>query len=86
MTRRIRTIEISKIEPNCRCVFEKETIEALVRSLREEGQIEPIRVWFTGECFRIVDGEKRWRATRKLGVSTIHAVIEETEPDADEPA
>jgi len=83
VTRRIRTIEISKIEPNCRFVFEKETIQELVRSLREEGQIEPIRVWFTGRCFRIADGEKRWRATRKLGVSTIHAIIEEDEPDSD---
>ncbi len=83
MTRRIRTIEISKIEPNCRFVFEKETIEELVRSLREEGQIEPIRVWFTGECFRIADGEKRWRAGRKLGVSTLHAIIEENDPDSE---
>lgn len=83
MSRRIRTIEISKIEPNCRFVFEKETIEALVRSLREEGQIEPIRVWFTGRCFRIADGEKRWRASRKIGVSTIHAIIEEDDPDSE---
>lgn len=83
MTRRIRTIEISKIEPNCRSVFDRETIEELTRRLREEGQAEPIRVWFTGECFRIIDGEKRYRATRKLGISTIHAIIEEDETDTD---
>ncbi len=80
MARKIRTIEVTKIEPNCRFVVDRETIEEMIDSLRKEGQVEPIRIWFTGRCFRIADGEKRWRAVRKMGVTTIKAVIEENEP------
>ena len=84
MTRTVRTIQLTRIEPNCRSVFDREIIDDMVRSIRAEGQREPIRIWFTGRCFRILDGEKRWRAIRKIGLTTITAVIEETEPLAGE--
>jgi ParB-like chromosome segregation protein Spo0J len=38
---------------------------------------DPITVLFDGEHFRIIDGEKRWRAARKLGLTSIEAVIED---------
>ena len=82
VSRRIRTIQITRIEPNCRFVFERETIDSLARSIRKEGQREPIRIWFTGRCFRILDGEKRWRAIMKIGVATVTAVIEADDPTA----
>jgi ParB family chromosome partitioning protein len=47
----------------------------MAMSIRYRGQQEPIQIWFAGEDFRIVDGEKRWRACKKLGVETIQAVI-----------
>lgn len=77
---RVRTIEITRIEPNCRIVYDREAVAEMARSILAEGQREPIRIWFTGRCFRITDGEKRWRATRQLGILTIKAVIVETEP------
>lgn len=80
VTRRIRTIELTRIEPNCRSVFDRDIIDDMVQSIRREGQREPIRIWFTGRCFRILDGEKRWRAIRTIGMTTITAVIEETGP------
>jgi ParB family chromosome partitioning protein len=76
VTRRIRTIQITRIEPNCRFVFDREIIDTLARSIRKEGQKAPMRIWFTGRCFRILDGEKRWRAIKKIGVTTVTAVIE----------
>lgn len=76
MTRRTRIVQISRIEPNCRFVFARETIDALARSIRRRGQKEPLRLWFTGRCFRILDGEKRWRAIKKIGMTTVTAVIE----------
>ena len=81
MTRRIRVIEITRIEPNCRCVYDQDIIEKMIRSLDSEGQIEPIEISFTGRCFRILDGEKRWRAFKKMGICEIKAVIVE---DVDE--
>jgi ParB-like chromosome segregation protein Spo0J len=35
----------------------------------------PITVLFDGEYFRILDGEKRWRAAKKLGMTSIEAMI-----------
>ena len=36
-----------------------------------------IKVWFMGRCFRILDGEKRWRACKKLGICEMKAMIVE---------
>jgi ParB family chromosome partitioning protein len=80
MTYQIRSIQITKIEPNCRCVYDLNSIDEMIRSIRQEGQINPIKIWFTGRCFRILDGEKRWRAFKKMGICDIKAIIiEETE-------
>jgi ParB/RepB/Spo0J family partition protein len=81
--RRTRTIQVSRIEPNCRFVFARETIDHLVRSVLREGQKQPIRIWFTGRCFRILDGEKRWRAAKRIGMATITAVIDADNPSED---
>jgi ParB-like chromosome segregation protein Spo0J len=37
--------------------------------------VEPIQISFEHDSFRIMDGEKRWRACRKLGMRSIRAVI-----------
>jgi len=74
----IREIEISRISPNLRAVYTIECIEETARSIRCFGQLEPVLIWFEYESFRILDGEKRWRACRKLGMKTIKAVIIET--------
>lgn len=72
---KIQWIRIETIEPNQRCVCNEDFIERLADSIREQGQIEPIKIWFTGEGFRIIDGEKRWRVCKKLGLSKVKAVI-----------
>ena len=81
MTHRVRSIKITKIEPNCRCVYDPDSIDEMIRSITQEGQIEPIKIWFIGRCFRILDGEKRWRAFKKMGICEINAIIVE---DTDE--
>ena len=81
MAHRVRSIEITKIEPNCRCVYDVDSIDAMIRSIRQNGQIKAIKVWFMGRCFRILDGEKRWRACKKLGICEMKAIIVE---DTDE--
>jgi ParB family chromosome partitioning protein len=77
MTYRVRSIKITKIEPNCRCVYDPASIDEMIRSISKEGQIHPIKIWFTGRCFRILDGEKRWRACKKMGICELKAVIVE---------
>ncbi len=71
----IREIEMGWITPNLRLTCAVDTLDDLCRSIRCEGQTEPISVYFAGESFRILDGEKRWRACRKLGMKKIKAII-----------
>lgn len=76
---KIEWIKIEAIKPNRRCICEAESIEQLIISIRKIGQREPIKIWFTGEDFRIIDGEKRWRACKKIGLTKIKAIILEIE-------
>jgi ParB family transcriptional regulator, chromosome partitioning protein len=74
---KIEWIKIEAIIPNRRCIFTVESIEQLIISIQKKGQVEPIEIWFTGEDFRIIDGEKRWRACKKLGMPKMKAIITE---------
>ena len=75
MTQEILHMKITCIQPNLRIVCSGEAIEELCRSIRVGGQLEPVRVRLAEGVFRIVDGEKRWRACRKLKMTHIEAVL-----------
>ncbi len=72
----IRHIEISRISPNLRTVCPDECIDEIARSIKHHGQKEAILISFEYDSFRILDGEKRWRACKRLGMRTIKAVID----------
>lgn len=75
MTEKTCALFLDAISPNRRCVCLEEELEQLCESLRAMGQQEPIRVHFGGWVFLIEDGEKRWRACKKLGHRKIRVVI-----------
>jgi len=79
MARKEREIELARISPNLRCIFDSESLVEIRRAILEDGQLEPVRLWLTQGMFRILDGEKRWRVLRMLGVTHVRAVIEEGE-------
>ena len=77
-------IETSRITPDPdqpRTVFEAGAIERLAESLRAHGQLQPIRVrWDQGaEVYRIIAGERRWRAAQVAGITTMQCTMQETE-------
>lgn len=81
LTGQIREIEISRIQPNKaqpRVIFEQDKLEELCRSIKEHGVIQPILLKPEGKEFRIVFGERRFRAVKMLGHATIPAIIQET--------
>lgn len=59
--------------------FDPETIQGLAESLKEIGQLQPIRIRKVGDKFLIVDGERRYRAARKAGMTTLAVIIEDKE-------
>ena len=76
---KIEWIKTEAIKPNRRCICAIDSLEQLIASIRTKGQLEPIKIWFTGEDFRIIDGEKRWRACKKLGVPKMKVIILESD-------
>jgi len=68
-------IEVDRIRPNLRLIYPRESIEQFCHRVRSGGQMDPLEVWFDGECFRIWDGEKRWRVCKILGIRRMKAFL-----------
>jgi len=71
----IRQVRIDKILPNRRLIFEEDTILDLCCDIRSNGLKKPILVEAAGFYFVIIDGEKRWRACKKIGMTKIKAEV-----------
>jgi len=71
-------LKINDISPNNgqpRKIFNDESLNELASSIEENGVIQPIIVQRKGDGYRIVAGERRWRAARIAGLSVIPAIV-----------
>lgn len=78
---RFADVAIDSIVPNPqqpRSVFEAEAFAELVHSIKEFGVLQPIVVRTKGAGFELIMGERRLRASKEAGLSTIPAVVRET--------
>ena len=75
MEEEIREIELGRISPNLRIICSSEAVDIIEGEIRLHGQQEPIHIYFEQDTFRIIDGEKRWRACKRIGIRKIKAVI-----------
>jgi ParB family chromosome partitioning protein len=57
--------------------FEEALLEELAASIREHGIIEPILVRREGGSYRILAGERRWRAAQRAGLQEVPAIVRE---------
>lgn len=74
----LREINVSDVEPNAqnpRLDFPQAELDQLADSIDQEGVLVPIVVYPKGDKFVLVDGERRFRCARDLGLSKIPAVI-----------
>jgi ParB family chromosome partitioning protein len=55
--------------------FEEARLEELAASIREHGIVEPILVRRDGSGYRILAGERRWRAAQRAGLKEIPAIL-----------
>lgn len=67
--------DIVRDEEQPRHEFSKEAIEALAASIKEHGVLQPIVVTKEEDKYKIVAGERRWRAARIAGLTKIPAII-----------
>jgi len=71
-------LKITDINPNGeqpRKRFDEESLQELASSITENGVIQPIIVVKKGTGYRIVAGERRWRASRLAGLTVIPAIV-----------
>jgi len=75
---KILRINIADIQPNeqqPRKNFSDPQMESLVNSIREHGVLQPIIVRPTSKGYKIIAGERRWRASKQLGIKELRAIV-----------
>jgi len=74
----VKDIDINIVKPNPfqpRKYFDVFQLEELAKSIKEYGVIQPIMVRKKDDYFEIIAGERRFRASQKLGNKTIPAIV-----------
>ncbi len=73
-------LNITEVEPMLnqpRKLFDKEKLEELSNSIKENGVLQPILVVKDLNGYTIVAGERRWRAAKLAGLKNIPAIIKD---------
>ena len=71
----LKLTDIIRDEDQPRHEFSQEAIEALAASVKEHGVLQPIVVTKEDGKYKIVAGERRWRASKIAGLDKIPAII-----------
>jgi ParB family chromosome partitioning protein len=74
----LRDIKLDEIIPDSdqpRRNFNEEQLNALAASIKEHGVVQPIVVVKEGAKYKIVAGERRWRASKIAGLDKIPAIV-----------
>lgn len=71
----LKISEIFRDEEQPRREFDEEALEALASSIKEHGVLQPIVVTKEEGKYKIVAGERRWRASKIAGLEKIPAII-----------
>jgi len=74
----VKELKITDIEPNNsqpRKYFNDEKLSQLAESIKQHGVVQPLIVQHDGDTYKIVAGERRWRASRLAGLQTVPAIV-----------
>lgn len=83
MEEQIYELEIDLLQPNPlqpRGLISPESLSELAESVRIHGILEPIVVAKTPAGYQIIAGERRWRASKVVGLPKVPVIIRETSP------
>jgi ParB family chromosome partitioning protein len=83
----VHAVPIDQIVPNPyqpRTVIDRVKLEELAESIRTHGLVQPLVVATNpnGDGWTLIAGERRWRASRLAGLTTIPVVVREAAPQA----
>jgi len=71
-------VSVGSIDTNpaqARKRFDKEALKELAESIAVHGVIQPLIVKRTGARYRIIAGERRWRAARMAGLEKVPVIV-----------
>lgn len=77
-------VDIDLLAPNekqPRVQIDDAKLQELARSIKENGVIQPILVQKIGDLYRIIAGERRWRAAQYAGLLKVPIVVREMPVD-----
>jgi len=80
-------VDIDRLSPNelqPRMQFDDEKLEELAQSIKAKGIIQPILVRAVGSGYRIIAGERRWRAAQRAGLLKVPVVVRDVPEGTDQ--
>jgi ParB family transcriptional regulator, chromosome partitioning protein len=81
---RYAELNVEQLFPNPlqpRLKFDDQSISELAQSIRESGVVQPILVVSEDGRFKIIVGERRWRAAQKAGLKKVPVLIRNLSPE-----
>src|SRR5687767_9285062 len=79
-------VDVDLLSPNDhqpRLTMDDARLEELAQSIRANGIIQPILVRRVGNAYRIIAGERRWRAAQRAGLHKVPVVIRDVPEGSD---
>jgi ParB family chromosome partitioning protein len=73
-------LALDQIAPNPyqpRKTFNEASIDELARSVKQHGIVQPLVVTRAGDKFKLIAGERRFRAAQKAGLATVPVVVKD---------
>lgn len=77
---RILMLKLDLVQPNKeqpRKTFDEEKINELAESIKNYGVLQPLLVQKNDSFYKIIAGERRWRAAKAAGLKEVPAVLKE---------
>ena len=74
----IDSLQSNPLQP--RGAITSESLTELVDSIKIHGVLEPLVVAKTPAGYQIIAGERRWRASKLVGLKTVPSIVKETTP------
>lgn len=75
---KVQKLSTDKIQPNPdqpRKHFDEDALDELADSIKNHGIVQPLVVTKNGDNYRIIAGERRWRAAKKAGLKEVPAIV-----------
>lgn len=82
--REVVEIDIARVKPGKyqpRLEFDKERLQELIESIKEKGVVQPVIVRPVGGEFELIAGERRLRAAKSLGMSSVPAIVKNVDDE-----